>query len=343
MRTKSRGIRIGSVCTAALLAGALGACGSDDEDGGDEACGHCPQGAFELAEGGELRLELIGYPDEKGSGGYVEVNAFQSFVFQGQEPAARPLAGPSFDNEAGVNCQDFRSHDNFDNGFSEEGQAIVNTRSYFDVGPTVTAIPQDGGDNQVLSREQDMLDPSSGGLVHDLLYLGGDPAALLRNAYYDIEIEGTEEYPAFDLRNGVTSQGVDWERPELFMPPDFTMLQPSETDYFTNTTFTAGEDFTFEWENNEPIVDGSPTNVMFIGFYNTAGAIDFYCLVDDEPEGTGITVPKEVIAEIEPEGGSILLGKFTHIAWNQGNRAPARFDFLGTNCKWGFYNVEEPK
>ncbi len=77
MRLMSRGTRFGTVCITALLAGALGACSGDDDEGGaadddgatddgggddDAECGHCPQGAFELGEGGELRLELIRIP-----------------------------------------------------------------------------------------------------------------------------------------------------------------------------------------------------------------------------------------------------------------------------------------
>ncbi len=218
----------------------------------------------------------------------------------------------------------------------------MDTREYFDVGASVSAIPQIGGDPLVLNRMENMPDPSSGGLVHPIVYLGGDPAILVRNGYYDIEIEGTADYPAFDLRNGITNTGIEWPEPELFMPPNFAMIQPPNDEYFVNTDFTQGEDFTLEWENEETIQEGSPSNITFVGFYNTEGAIDFYCLAEDGPDGGSMVIPKEVIAEIEPKGGSMLLGKFTHMAWNQGNRANARFDFLGTNCSWGPYTVVEP-
>jgi hypothetical protein len=320
------------MAAAAILAMSA-ACGGDDT--GDE-CLHCPTGAFQLPEGGEIRLELIQYPEEDGTVG--EILAGQSFFFRDQTPELRPLDGEQGGAYAGTICYDFTSRDRFDNGYTEEGQAIVDTRTYIDVGSAVTVTSKATGNKLSLAKTLNGTDPSSS-LQHDIIYLFDDASALERNVYYDVdELEGTAEYPGWDLRNGETVLGTDWKNKgrNVFIPPDFGMTSPSEADFFAGIALSDSEDFVLAWGNDQSVPGDTPENIGFVAFYKEDGSIASYCFQADGATSGNMTVPKEVIA-VQDAAGGILFGKFTHIAWNQGINNKGRFDLLGVNCKFTGY------
>jgi hypothetical protein len=331
------GTALAGILASSLLA--MGCGSGDDDGGGDAACGHCPKGAFELQEGGELRIELI---QSGGADGELVENAGIQGFFHHNQVGERPLSGPALTNAAGMICQDFRAYNLFDNGTTEANQAMADTRDYFDVGEEITISDEAGvGKDIVLPKMLNGVDPSSG-LQHDILYLVDDAADLERNAFYTMSIPGTEEYPAIDFRNGSSNTGQDWTArgPEIYMPPNFTMTTPAEADYLAGVEFTPGQDFTFKWTNDTGNLSEAPDNTWFVALYN-GKEIDFLCLDNDDAaiaggEGSSI-LPKEIIDAATDEGG-VLLGKFSHIAWNQGIRADARFDMIGTSCKFAPYS-----
>jgi hypothetical protein len=327
-------MKVYSVGLVAALVLAAACSGGED---GEPICDHCPEGPFKLPEGGEIRLELIQYLEEDGTVG--EILAGQGFWFKDQTPELRPLNGEKTGPYAGTICSDFTSRDRFDNGYTEENQAIADTRTYLDVGEAVTVTSQATGNQLTLTRTLNGTDPSSS-LQHDIIYLFDDASALERNVYYDIdELPGTEEYPGWDFQAGETVSGTEWTKKghEVFIPPDFAMSSPSEEDFFAGITLSDSEDFVLSWGNDQSVPSDTPENIGFVAFYKEDGSIASYCLQDDGATSGTMTVPKAVIAAQDPAGG-ILFGKFTHIAWNQGINAKARFDLLGVNCKFTSYS-----
>jgi hypothetical protein len=329
------GRHLAPIATAAVVLGLLAAgCGDAGECLVEEGCPHFDDGVFDLPEGGELRLELVQYAAEDGT--VTERLAGQGFWFGDQTPEARPLDGPQPGPYAGTSCFDFTSRDRFDNGYTEENQAIADTRRYLDVGPAVGLTSQASGATLTLARTANGVDPSAG-LRHDLAYLGGTAAELERNAFYGADdLPGSDEYPAWDLRRGTTVLGTSWTDRGLFVPPDFAMTSPTDEAFFAGLSLSAGEDLALAWDNDAPIADGAPENIAFVAFYRTDGSVAAYCFEPDRPAGAALTVPGEVVAA-QDAAGELVVGKFTHVTWNQGLNSRGRFDFIGVTSKRASY------
>src|SRR5688572_25394913 len=117
--------------TTSLLAGGLIACGDDKKDEPTICTGHgdCDD-AFELPEGGEIRMELNGFAD-----GTSNIN-IQALFFKSQNPPRRELVGSVVEG----GCEDWSAGNIFDNGDTPEAQAIADSREYIDIGNSLTVL-----------------------------------------------------------------------------------------------------------------------------------------------------------------------------------------------------------
>jgi len=369
---------------AFLLAGTMVGCGDDnpsdpidggvdgapgviDASTGVDACagghgGGCVDSPFQLPEHGEFRLEQFQYAP---SGTNADDDlAAQAFFFTGQNPPARSLEGTVITLrqalvDQGYVCQDFSAGNNFDNGYTAAAQAVVDTRTYLDVGANATLTNvDDGADVITLDKFLAVDDPLlatdlSASLVHDTLYRGSKDTAVNLGGQYKPGIAGSLAYPGLDLGYGKSAAGDDMAdpvtgdgEPIIYMPSDFQMTTPNEDAFFApeGLTFTKGEDLLLEYDIDQPETiggaDGYPTIIVFIGFV-AAGGVDAYCLkiTQGELDDGTFTVPSEVL-EIIPEDPAaddalsyILFGRFTHVAWEAENLVErARLDLLGVTC-----------
>jgi hypothetical protein len=370
---------IAQLAGAFLLAGSMAACGDDggnppvtppdagngtvpDAGGGGTpdatpCSGHgCPgvDSPFQLAEGGEFRLERFKYDPQNN-----DDLAAQAFFFSGQEPEFRSLGGTAIPIRAelealGYECQDFSAGNNFDNGKSPQAQAVVDSREYYDVGASATLTNVNDA-NDVITLDKFLGETSaadatdlSAGLVHDILYKGSPDTAVSLFTRYTPEIAGSADFPSLDLKFGESAVGDEMAdasgngTPQIYMPGGFTMTSPREQDFYgpQSLVFTKGQDTVLEYTLNDPEpvgqADGYPTIVPFIGFVDDNGMVNAYCLkvtpgvIDD---GT-FTVPFEVLDFIPaaPTTGYVLFGRFTHVAWEVQKEPVTRLDFLGVEC-----------
>jgi hypothetical protein len=340
--------------SAAMLA--VGACGS--EDPGECLTHGCPglDSPFLLTEGGEYRFESIeARADADGDGTFEDASylAGQAFFFNGQaEP--RGLDGVPLTLPAGIEnviaCGDYTAGTFFDNGNTPDNQALVDARNYFDVGPSVT-ITSENDTVFTLDKQLDAIDLSAG-LQHDIVYRFDDPSTLEYNTFYSPQLTFPEgvDVQGFELVDGETPQGQKWAdeggEEVIYVPPKFTFTelngQPlADADFLeAGVTLVPGQDNTFTWTNEERPNAEAPSNLAFIGFYDLAGQVDYYCYNPDGQDDGAITIPADVIDRIDPDG-ALLVGKFVHMAWVnvvENNR----IDFLGVSCKFGPYTKAAP-
>jgi hypothetical protein len=364
--------RIVPIAGAFLLAGAMVGCGDDDGNGGDppdaanpdgppavppdagvpdagggaDACvggqaNGCTTDPFFLPERGEIRLEQF-QTGPSGTGDEDTV-AVQAFFYSGQDPVTRPggkvmAIRPEIAAE-GYLCVDYRDGNNSDNGKTPEAEAIVASREYIDIGPTVTITnAADDTDVITLQKFEGATDPAgatdgSAGLVHDIIYKGSSDTALDLGGQYKPTIAGTPDYPELVLKYGQSVIGDELAdvngdgEPLLYQPSDFQLTTPTEADYFApaGLTFTKGQDFEIEYsiDNPETIGPGNyPTILPFIGLVSE-GAVQVYCLkghpgqLDD---GT-FKIPHEVfdIINQDPDAADetsyMVFGRFTRLSW----------------------------
>jgi hypothetical protein len=357
---KKNGLRsFGYFVTAAFLATGLAACGDDGGDGNIVDPPGCEPGShgacgetFSLNEGGEFRIELFQFGVDDATTTDDWDVAAQAFFFT-TDDGPRSLDGIFNDM---TQCGDYRSGDNFDNGATPQAQAIVDRRTYFDVGPEVVVTPMGGGNPITFPRRMDAVDLSAG-LTHPILYSAlkeendGLIDEIQRNAYYTLSGVGSDDgFAGLDLGSGVSAQGEEAELAAAYIPPNFTMTTPPEADVYGDGVapaqiVTRGEDFRFEWTNDTPVDEGSVTNLGFIGVFNNAGGVDFYCYEPDGSTGGGVTLDATVSAELGEDAeseidGYFLVGKFTHVGWEDANNN--RFDFLGVNCKFVSFDAVDP-
>lgn len=362
---------------AFLLAGALVGCGDDGNsndpidagqgvpDGGDgtpDACvgghgGGCVGSPFALPEHGEFRLEQFQY----GPAGVDAEDdlAAQAFFFTDQEPLSRSLGGKRIEIRAelealGYECQDFSDGNNFDNGYTEAAQAVINSRTYIDVGASATLTNEDDATDVItLDKVMDGVDLSAS-LTHEILYQGSKDVTPNHGGTYLPKVEGSLAYPELELGYGESAPGDEVAdpdtgegQPKIYMPSDFQMTMPVEEDFFAaeGLTFTKGQDLQLRYtiDAEETIgPDDFPTIISFIGFVNNGG-VEAYCIKYNQGERDDGTfdVPYEVLEFVtaDPEEPAqddfnyILFGRFTHVAWEALNLAdPARLDFLGVTC-----------
>jgi hypothetical protein len=367
MIKKSSLKRVAPFAGAFLLAGAAVGCG--DDDGGNnnidagidagaidgaaaDACiGHGCEGVgspFQLAEGGEFRLERLQLDD--GGDFYL---ASQAFFFKGQEPFSRPVVIPEFIvpirpelAAQGYICVDRHSGNAFENGASPEAQAIADSRSYYDVGATVSLTNSQNSDDVItLSKTENNIDLSSH-IMHDILYRGPDAQDVERNTTYKPAITGSQAYPLLDLKFGESAFQEELADPEtgvgdpqLYMPSRFTLTSPTEAEYFDadGMVFTKGVDTTYTYDF-EPAPDGWPTIMVFSAFINAAQEVVGVCMhmptADNPTPDTGTyTLPYEILEVVdEDEPGILLLGRLTHTAWEE-QLDKNRIDLIGIECK----------
>lgn len=382
-------VRVTSYAGAAVLAASFGiGCGDDDGpsdppvdappadvdaeptiDAGDdtpdaEPCqGHgCDDidSPFQLPEGGEFRLERF----QTGAMDTQDSLAGQAFFFKGQEPTFRPLDGELVEirqalADQGYSCSDFTDGTRFDNGSTAEAQSIVDTRTYYDVGETVTLTNEADDTEEInLPKQPPGATDFSASLTHPVLYRDDGEGDVTRDAVYLPSITGSADYPALDLKFGrsvvgeplhdeTTGEGT----PKLYMPSKFLITSPTEDDFFANgVTFTTSldDDVTFEYDLVDQTGDLTdwPTIVPFIGFVTPDDEVTAYCFktpTDDNPnpDDGEFIVPSEILSVVSTDPGSyILFGRFTHVAWEY-QQDFTRMDFLGVECKIAEYTVDD--
>jgi hypothetical protein len=308
-----------------------------------------------LPEHGELRLEQFQYAPEGAAP--APLLAAQAFFFTDQEPAFRSFTGTALPlrqelTDRGYVCMDLRAGNNFDNGKSPQAQAVADTREYIDVGAQATLTnAADASDVITLDQFLAVNDPLaatdlSSGLVHDVLYKGAPDTAVTLGARYLPAIAGSPVYPTLELGFGESATGEEMTdaqgvgTPQIYVPANFRMLSPTEADFFAaaGLTFTRGQDTIFTYTIDAPEIiggpDGFPTILPFVRFVDNTGMVNAFCLevTPGELDDGELIVPYEVLEIVPPvsEGGYVLFGRFTHVAWEARNLAQvSRLDLLG--------------
>lgn len=378
MIKKSSLQRMAQIAGTCLLAGSLVGCGDDGNnnnppdagpdanqgliDGGGgtpDACvgghgGGCFDSPFQLAEGGEFRLERFKYnPDND------DDLAAHGFFFSGQTPDFRPLAGPEIELRQEIldkkyTCHDMRQGNFFDNGKSPEAQTVVDTREYYDVGGARLINADDENDvielvSSVGSTDVDAVTDLSASLQHEILFKGSPDTNVGLFSRYLPEIDGSAEYGSLDLKYGQSAAGDELAdengngTPQIYMPAGFTMTSPAEEDFYANLQFVRGQDtvLTYTINNPEPVGEpldqgGYPTIIPFIGFVDDNGKVNAYCFKNfaGELDDGEFIVPYEVydIIPEAPTTGYIIFGRFTHCAWEVGREPITRLDLVGVEC-----------
>lgn len=323
--------------------------GSNAPDAGstpevDAMCsGHgCPgvDSPFQLPEGGEMRIEFFQFGPNPPPPLEGDLAAVQFFLFTGQDPEIRGPGKLIEHDLEGIDCFDVSDGVNFDNGYSEVAQAIANSRSYIDVGENVTMTDADG-EEIVLSKLTNDIDFSSN-LTHDIIYRA-DMDFPKFNMPYTFKVAGTAEVPGLDLAFGETPFGVDRpesEPPTMFFPRQFTLDSPTEEEFFAGLSVSRDEDLTISWTYEGDLDPEWPAVASFIGFGNADGQGIVGCsAAANGADGDSITIPTEALA-LAPEGGSLLVGFFHHIGYEERQTA-TRFDTLGINCKAAGFEIAE--
>jgi hypothetical protein len=333
------------LAASAMLGGCLGDPKGDDPPI-DAGCNDCDR-AIEppppdagppieppyRVEGGELRLERF----QESADDSEQTLAAQAFFFKGQSPGLRlfgevlPLRRELVDRR--YTCLDRSGGISFDNGKTPEGQAIADTREYYDVGETAT-LTSTTAPTRVVTLERFLgaddpegaIDPSSG-LLHDVLYKGDAAQRIPRNTTYRPEIAGSVGYPALDLKWGETSVGEDLAQPEtglgtpqIYMPSAFTLTSPTDEEFFTPgfLLLTRGQDLMFTY-TFEPAPADWPSIVPYAYVVDDQGGIAVFCarfpdVIGMDSEDGEFILPQEALA-IAPPTGRIVLGRLVHAVW----------------------------
>jgi hypothetical protein len=364
-----------SLAAASLVMG-VAACGDDDNNGNEtpdanvveaDACvGHTctgESGTMVLAEGGVTRFELFDFGDNADATKNEYLGGW-SFYFTGQQnPPTRGVVGAAVPEGTitypggEAYCYDNTAHNYFLSGYSAEGQAIVDSRTYYDVGESLYVEDADG--NQiVLAKKPDEKDPTNL-LQHDYLYLTdpADAANLQRGMKYTLKpIAPAGNFPGLDLKAGIdvplfasgdaagAAQGAD-QPPVMYFPHDFSFVNPTREEFYAYNDDNAGPgfvvddsgDYTFQWTRAAGVTNPAEwaTQVQFVGFLSPEQTIEYLCVVPDPVEdgATGsMVVPQGLFTQPGfPTTGKMIVGSLTHIAWNLSEH---RYDILGVNCKF---------
>ena len=341
--------------------------------GHGEACGDL--NPLDFPEGGEVRIEFFELDHDAAR----LLNASEAYFYRDQDPLTREIFGPpiAIEREAGDElpdstvCLDGRAGTHFNLVEWEENQAIYDTREYLDAGDEVKLVERDGDFEIVLtpsSRDEDhpAHDDRAGrsnaqGLTHDLIYLPEDEAlnpdeyVVPQNAWFDFEIAGSAQIPAFTPTDGLDLVGGEpLDDFGLYFPSRYDMLGPEpdnsdvadtfEENYFDKgIAYVEGEDFTINVPQINPTENG-PATVYIVALFNERNGAHLYCINTNAQEEDTITVPREVIellpSETDSDGnetgerrGRMSLLHITHHAHIFDER---QFHVMGMACKTSF-------
>jgi hypothetical protein len=319
----------------------MAACGGDDDGDNPMMCGGhgqpaCEGSAWALEkEGGLARAELVTYID-----GSQTLGVF-AFFFNSQVP---PLQSTDGIQVEGTRCQDLRSGLVYDTGPYPQSQAINDTRTYLDMGATVTLDNLGSGEDFVLAKQTNTIDGSNF-LVHDIVYATStvgvtaeDAAKVQHPGTYAIKFNGSG-WSDTDMKNG-TSKTLTADNKEqkvaaanMYMPASWTAVNPPEN---AAAVIPNNADFTFTWTNGSD--PGEHAGILnFVGWGDaTSGALDFFCVDDSDSGAQDFTVPASVISQVDQEGW-IVHGKATHVAYDLKG---FRYDLSGVNCHTYGYSKE---
>jgi len=356
---------------AFLFAAALVGCGDDggptpqidagaidapetpiDAPTADACVGHgCPDimSPFQLAEGGEIRLERL----QTGLQQNDFYLASQAFFFTNQDPPIRPLSVMELTLAIRdeIRTQGYRATDRrpgylFENGASPEGQMIADTRDYYDVGAEVRlSNADDAADVITMTRRMNEVDLSAQ-IMHDIIYRGPDAQDVSRNRTYKPDIDGSQEYPLLSLKYGKSAVQEPLADPEtgvgdvlVYMPSQFTLTSPTEDVYFDEAglVFTKGQDLTITYTPDEATPEGWPTILVFGAFVNASGQVVASVLKAPTPAGAPdngtFIVPHEILEILADETpGRFIFGRLAHTAWEYTGDG-TRVDSIGIDCK----------
>lgn len=361
MISKNRLNRFAHGLAAAVLAVGFTAACSDDPtvtpevDSGVDAevpCeGHlCPptSATMTLPEGGVIRYELfhVGYDAD---GNKQEILGGWTFLFKGQDPATRMILGPAVEGAPG--CFDQSAGNYFLSGNTTLNQAIVDTRTYYDLGASLTLTSENETAIE-MPKQEGAQDPSTL-LQHDVLYLTdlgpAQAAALERNVKYPVPtIAPVGDFPGLDLRGGFDAMlGADHtDPPAMYFPADFTFNTPTEEEYFAapaalngGLQVDASQDLTFNWTRAAEPPAGWVGQLQFTGFLDENQAFKYLCLSDSATEQV---IPASLFTQPEmPQSGKLIHGAITHVAWAQhvSDAEEYRIDLLGVNCKFSWFTL----
>lgn len=311
------------ITASSLIAG----CG--DDGGNNNSClgggGHggveptCGPWAYDVPEGGEFRIEL-----QKFGGDGAITAATHGYFYKDQVPARRVLEGPELMASAYPGCTDVRAGVYFDNGSPAAAVALADSRTYLDMGASVSirSVEQ----SFVLTKQMAMMDLSSY-LTHDILYVpdSADGTDNLTNHAYDVRWTGGE-LGEMEMTEPTSVTGVP-VKSQLFVPPHMTNISPS---FAAPLQIPATGDWTLTYDIAALPADAPPL-LSFIVFYNTDTAgVDFQCVGDST--GT-VTVPRAMLDQVQPTG-YVYFGTFTHVGHLQQAR---RIDNVGVTCTYNEY------
>ncbi len=340
-------VRVG-FASSLLLGAACGDDGGDDGDTGGECGGHgqpaCPADGdtFSLPEGADIRIEYYQVSPDAAD----DLAGMQAIFWRDQVPDVRKFEGTPIGPE-GSGCTDLRGQAVFDSGFSDEAQAVADSRTYFSVGGA-TFTPESTGTAFAVNEAESVIDFSAT-LTHGVAATtdtwGFDKKAsappvaadVPLGDWYGVEIGGSDEMASIDFSKAFVASGGgqdnDLAFKGVYLPAAFNMTQPAEADFYAQTITGRGA-YTLQWDVSNEAAD-APDVLPFVTIMNAeTGKGEFMCIVPQEGE---LTIPAEIMAEA-PASGMMLFGIFAHVAWEQDAHAQHT---LGVTCKFAEYTIEE--
>jgi hypothetical protein len=330
---------------SAILAMAFGCGDSDPVD---------PVDPRELPEGGGIRLEsmqmgssvapLLGLAPE---GDRAYIHNSEVFFFRDQTPARADWPPVEFDLGRqladGTTCYRMEGKV-YAYGVSGAlvNQAVMDTRTYLDVGSSITLTTADGFSASLVGVDQ-AVSPLQN-FVHGRLYYAPEedyfpsediPAGL----WYDIVPDGL---PEFSSTNGVSLFGT--ERPEQFgaYRPKIVALQyPVETEFMQKgLALKTDEDLVVSLSPADPAAGTEVFSVVtFLGSPGR-GLVHLFNCRNDARKSDTLTIPREVVQELGNDGGAAVIFRRSGSVYEYDGRS---FFSMGFACVVSAFCVDDPE
>ena len=332
------------ILAGAMLAAAFG-CGGDEGGGTTDDPRTLPEGGgfrVEFMEIGKVQAEILG---EGVDGDRIFYNDTELIFYTDQTPAVRgwppKIRDIGRELEDGTVCYNTKEILSYWVSTITEQQAVVDTRSYLDMGETVTLVGENGYELDLIG-EDGGLSPLQG-LAHGKIYLPDDltPNDPIPSGWFEVVPQDMpDSFPDFAPTNGITMwTGNPVERFGAFRPPPFDLEYPLESPYMEfGVAYRTDQDFT--WRADVPPMPDDANEwgktLGVIRITDTGIVIETICF-NAEQHGT-LTVPKEIIAEF-PEGG---IAAFNFMSANVYEWDGRQFDATGFTCKNNLFCTDDP-
>lgn len=303
--------------------------------------------------GGHLLFESINAADGvQGLGSRTQAHMW----FRTRTEGVTPLDPQNIANQ----CNQ-RRLDPMGNDFPPGPAPIPPGTNFVDLGPTVTLTPVEGDTSKVFTLNQFTMGAMGAPLVDNLsniegIIYGGNKQQgpfpfdqYQAKTHYRVQFKGPDADADSSLVQFKKDQ-MAGEQPELFAPDRFQVLTPKIGQDAT-VMIPAGQDFTITWVPDETVDATVHTPERSFPFIQIAGLMNgkphhaWFCPMNDGKVHSSFTIPKEIIANMDP-GGIIQMGQLTHVMAKftktaaDGHTEDLRWDIITVACNTSNYQIQ---